>query len=121
MDKRSQLKCLGDCKDFLSKGCSVLFFPEGTRSKDGKMAEFKKVTSNVCHCWAPQVYEASRRTCQALLVECLSNSAMPYQVASMRHEESSWLLISAWCSFSALSMHSSLVLDTGLALPCPAV
>ena len=56
-----------------------------------------------------------------LFVECLSNSAMPYQVASMRHEESSWLLISAWCSFSALSMHSSLVLDTGLALPCPAV
>lgn len=43
MDKRSQLRCLGDCKDLLSKGASVLFFPEGTRSKDGKMAEFKKV------------------------------------------------------------------------------
>ena len=86
MDKRSQLKCLGDCKDFLSKGCSVLFFPEGTRSKDGKMAEFKKVTFIVRRCSAPQIYEASRGTCQALLVECLSDSAMPYQVASMRHE-----------------------------------
>lgn len=44
MDKRSQLRCLGDCKDLLSKGASVLFFPEGTRSKDGKMADFKKVS-----------------------------------------------------------------------------
>ena len=74
MDKRSQLKCLGDCKDFLSKGCSVLFFPEGTRSKDGKMAEFKKVTSNVCPSWAPQVYEAS----EELVRPCLL-SASPIQ------------------------------------------
>lgn len=41
-DKRSIFKCLGDCRQLLSKGASVLFFPEGTRSKDGKMAAFKK-------------------------------------------------------------------------------
>ena len=29
--------------DLISQGASVLFFPEGTRSKDGKMASFKKV------------------------------------------------------------------------------
>ena len=43
VDKRSQLKCLGDCRELLQKGASVLFFPEGTRSKDGRMADFKKV------------------------------------------------------------------------------
>ncbi len=62
MDKRSQLRCLGDCKDLLSKGASVLFFPEGTRSKDGKMAEFKKV----------------RKPCILLLpfIRCVTHSAL---------------------------------------------
>jgi 1-acyl-sn-glycerol-3-phosphate acyltransferase len=36
MDRRSQMQCLNTCMDLLQKGCSVLFFPEGTRSKDGK-------------------------------------------------------------------------------------
>ena len=48
VDKRSQLKCLGECRELLQKGASVLFFPEGTRSKDGRMAEFKKVPCGSC-------------------------------------------------------------------------
>ena len=43
MDKRSQMNCLKECGRLLTLGCSVLFFPEGTRTKDGKMAAFKKV------------------------------------------------------------------------------
>jgi hypothetical protein len=34
VDRRSQLKCLQTCIEMLSHGASVLFFPEGTRSKD---------------------------------------------------------------------------------------
>lgn len=42
MDSRSQLECLKRCMDLIKKGASVFFFPEGTRSKDGKIAAFKK-------------------------------------------------------------------------------
>ncbi|KAE9608315.1 putative 1-acylglycerol-3-phosphate O-acyltransferase [Lupinus albus] len=42
MDKRSQLDCLKRCMDLIKKGASVFFFPEGTRSKDGKLGTFKK-------------------------------------------------------------------------------
>lgn len=41
-DRKSQMKTLKDCRELLQKDCSVLFFPEGTRSKDGTMADFKK-------------------------------------------------------------------------------
>jgi 1-acyl-sn-glycerol-3-phosphate acyltransferase len=34
VDRRSQLKCLQACIEMLGAGASVLFFPEGTRSKD---------------------------------------------------------------------------------------
>ncbi|XP_020248195.1 1-acyl-sn-glycerol-3-phosphate acyltransferase 1, chloroplastic [Asparagus officinalis] len=37
MDSRSQL-----CVELLKKGASVFFFPEGTRSKDGKLGSFRK-------------------------------------------------------------------------------
>ncbi|KAJ4832606.1 hypothetical protein Tsubulata_027155 [Turnera subulata] len=42
MDSRSQLDCLKRCIDLVNKGASVLFFPEGTRSKDGNLGTFKK-------------------------------------------------------------------------------
>lgn len=41
-DKVSQLKCLQKCHHLLSKKASVLFFPEGTRSQDNRLQEFKK-------------------------------------------------------------------------------
>ncbi|XP_058723001.1 1-acyl-sn-glycerol-3-phosphate acyltransferase BAT2, chloroplastic-like [Vicia villosa] len=42
MDSRSQMECLKKCMDLIKKGASVFFFPEGTRSKDGKLGAFKK-------------------------------------------------------------------------------
>ncbi|PRQ46114.1 putative 1-acylglycerol-3-phosphate O-acyltransferase [Rosa chinensis] len=42
MDSKSQLECLKRCIYLLKKGSSVFFFPEGTRSKDGKLGDFKK-------------------------------------------------------------------------------
>uniref|UniRef100_A0A0E0M991 Phospholipid/glycerol acyltransferase domain-containing protein n=1 Tax=Oryza punctata TaxID=4537 RepID=A0A0E0M991_ORYPU len=42
MDSRSQLDCLKRCVDLVKKGASVFFFPEGTRSKDGKLGAFKR-------------------------------------------------------------------------------
>jgi 1-acyl-sn-glycerol-3-phosphate acyltransferase len=42
MDPRSQVDCLKRCMELLKKGASVFFFPEGTRSKDGRLGSFKK-------------------------------------------------------------------------------
>ncbi|KXZ44091.1 hypothetical protein GPECTOR_74g705 [Gonium pectorale] len=42
IDTRSQLKCLQQCRELLQQGAPVLFFPEGTRSLDCKLAGFKK-------------------------------------------------------------------------------
>ncbi|GLI70468.1 hypothetical protein VaNZ11_015378 [Volvox africanus] len=42
VDRRSQLKCLQQCRELLEQGAPVLFFPEGTRSLDCRMAGFKK-------------------------------------------------------------------------------
>lgn len=42
MDSRSQLDCLKRCVDLVGKGASVFFFPEGTRSRDGKLGVFKR-------------------------------------------------------------------------------
>jgi len=40
-DPNSREKCLNHCKEWLQRGSSVFFFPEGTRSKDGKLGNFK--------------------------------------------------------------------------------
>jgi 1-acyl-sn-glycerol-3-phosphate acyltransferase len=40
-DRRSHVECMKKARDHLSKGTSMLFFPEGTRSKDGKLQDFK--------------------------------------------------------------------------------
>lgn len=37
----SRDRCLSECRDWLKKGSSVFFFPEGTRSKDGQLRDFK--------------------------------------------------------------------------------
>jgi 1-acyl-sn-glycerol-3-phosphate acyltransferase len=40
-DRESVVKMLGQCSKLLGKGSPVLFFPEGTRSKDGHLRPFK--------------------------------------------------------------------------------
>lgn len=42
MDRASQLKTLKDAIETLKDGNSLVTFPEGTRSKDGRVADFKK-------------------------------------------------------------------------------
>ncbi len=39
-DKRSGAQALIKARDYLDKKCSVFFFPEGTRSKDGRVGRF---------------------------------------------------------------------------------
>ena len=41
-DRASQLKTLKDAIETLKDGNSLVTFPEGTRSKDGRIADFKK-------------------------------------------------------------------------------
>lgn len=41
-DRKSQLSVVRDCVFKLTRGASMFFFPEGTRSKDGVLGEFKK-------------------------------------------------------------------------------
>ncbi|MBN2223590.1 MAG: 1-acyl-sn-glycerol-3-phosphate acyltransferase [Deltaproteobacteria bacterium] len=41
-DKQTALKSLNDAKRIIRDGTSVIFFPEGTRTRTGQMGEFKK-------------------------------------------------------------------------------
>jgi 1-acyl-sn-glycerol-3-phosphate acyltransferase len=40
-DKRSRMQCMDDARRVLDLGVSMVFFPEGTRSKDGVLKSFK--------------------------------------------------------------------------------
>lgn len=56
MDSRSQLQTLKRCIDLVKKGGSVFYFPEGTRSKDGKLGAFKKGAFSIASkCGVPVV------------------------------------------------------------------
>ncbi len=40
-DKNSAVKMMNQCESILGQGCSLFFFPEGTRSKSGELKPFK--------------------------------------------------------------------------------
>ena len=41
-DRRSRVNALIKARDYLHKRCSVIFFPEGTRSRDGRVGKFNE-------------------------------------------------------------------------------
>jgi 1-acyl-sn-glycerol-3-phosphate acyltransferase len=41
-DRRNSARALLECARYLRQGCSVVFFPEGTRSRDGKVLPFNE-------------------------------------------------------------------------------
>jgi len=61
---KSYLKMLRDCENNLNSGNSVLIFPEGTRSKDGKLGTFKegafKLAKNTNYPILPVILDGTR-------------------------------------------------------------
>jgi 1-acyl-sn-glycerol-3-phosphate acyltransferase len=41
-DKRNRAKAISQCAEYLRQHCSVVFFPEGTRSRDGQVLPFSE-------------------------------------------------------------------------------
>jgi len=68
-NKQSIVTAMKDCHDRLDKGVSVMLFPEGTRTRDGEMGEFKdgafRLAIETGHPILPMVVNGTREAMQA--------------------------------------------------------
>ncbi|KAG2434449.1 hypothetical protein HYH02_012279 [Chlamydomonas schloesseri] len=86
VDRRSQLKCLQQCRDLLAEGAPVLFFPEGTRSLDCKMAGFKKGAFSVAAKAGVEVVPITLLGTGALMPSGKESQLRPGQVTIVVHK-----------------------------------
>ena len=68
-NKQSIVTAMRGCRDRLDKGVSVMLFPEGTRTRDGEMGEFKdgafRLAIETGHPILPLVVNGTREAMQA--------------------------------------------------------